>query len=503
MKPRSLRGCYQARPTVLAIKADSFDVFFEAPLPDLEPFSLEADGAVAVVDICGPLAQHPGFFWDSYSAIKSRVQAALASPAKSLVLRVDSPGGDALGCFEAVRDIRAQALTAGKPIYAFADGTAASAAYALACAASKIFVPPAGFVGSIGVMQPVIDATAADAMMGVRYTMISSGSRKLDGNPHTVTTKGTVEEIQARVDSLADIFFGIVAECRGATPLAIRGLEGRMFHGEAAVSSGLADGVKTWAEVIAFASGAAPKALAAGDKSMKLDSEKRATAIAAIRAAFGDDKEGGEKAIRAAFPDEGEDKDEEEKKEKSKAAEEEKEKTKAAEEEKEKAKAQAVLQARAEAGDIAAIKEVAFESARAVQTLTAKLAARDEADARAKLLATRPDFDESVLKILATVTLDKLKDACETFPRIGTPKLRAVPMPVGTRGSAQTDGASSDPYAQVAGVDEDALKAMDRAQGVPSSEAPVKFEHGVHEMGFMSPAQARAHHEALKKAGVL
>ena len=122
--------------------------------------------------------------------------------------------------------------------------------------------------------------------------------------------------------------------------------------------------------------------------------------------------------------------------------------------------------------------------------------------AREKLIARRPDFTEPMLKTLALMPLEKLQEAVETWPRVGAVKLSAVPLPVGSVGNA-AGGGGSDPYAPVPGVDPQALAAMDRAQGKASTEDPVTFKAGVHQMGFMTYEQAQAHQERLKKAGVL
>lgn len=485
------RGRYQPRPTALAIKADAFDMFFDAPQAG-RSFDLAMGGAVAIVDVCGPLAQRPGWFWDSYEEIEQRVTAALASPAKSVMLRIDSPGGDALGCFECSRALRAAAEAAKKPLYAFADGTAASAAYALACSASTILVPPAGFVGSIGVLQALVDATAADAMYGSKITLIASGSRKTDGNPHAPTTQAAVDEIQSRVDSLAGLFFDLVAEARpGTTAAHVRGLEGRMFHGDGAVKAGLADAVKTWSEALAMAAGAVTVVVVA-EGAGKMDTEKKAAAIGAIRTAFGDDKDGAEKAINSAFPDEGEDKDKKEKDEKeakAKAEADDKEKAKAKEEGEKEAKA---IAARAAAGDVS----VAFDALRQVQELKAQLAAKDEADERRTLLEKRPDFDDKMRASVAKMPLDLVREAVETWPRVGA-KLKAVAMPVGTQGKTQGNDATA------SGIDEELAAKIDERMGRRSTTAVAStYVNGVQVLDFVTPEVARVRLEQIAKEGV-
>ncbi|TOL42864.1 serine peptidase, partial [Vibrio parahaemolyticus] len=67
-----------------------------------------------------------------------------------ICLDIDSPGGEVAGCFDLVDLI--YELRGKKPIYAILSENAYSAAYAIASAADKIYVPRTGGVGSVGVI---------------------------------------------------------------------------------------------------------------------------------------------------------------------------------------------------------------------------------------------------------------------------------------------------------------------------------------------------------------
>jgi signal peptide peptidase SppA len=241
-RARGARRVFNKRGPLLMAKAFwGLDFFVDAPAPDL---FREVDG-VAIVDVCGPLTHHDEFSWwggfESYDAILERVRAALASKCKSLVLCIDSPGGDVAGCFETARAIREEAAAAGKPVFAYVDGMAASGGYALACAATTIAAPETAFVGSIGVIETALDVTAQDAMYGERFTIVTSGARKADGNPHVQISDATIAAIQTDVDSLAAIFFRWVSEARGVSVDEIAALEAGIFHGERALAAKLID----------------------------------------------------------------------------------------------------------------------------------------------------------------------------------------------------------------------------------------------------------------------
>jgi signal peptide peptidase SppA len=212
----------------------------------------DTEGGVAVVHVCGPLEHHGNWVFDSYESILERVECALGSEAKAIVLCIDSPGGDAAGMIEAHRKIRALREQYGKPIYAFADECAASAAYGIACAADEIWLPETGRLGSIGVIAQVTDRTKRNASLGLDVRLITTGARKGDGNPNKPLDDDTLTALQNQVDTLAQAFFQIVSEGRSKSVEAIASLEAGTFIGAKAVDVGLADGVAGWDAFLAM-----------------------------------------------------------------------------------------------------------------------------------------------------------------------------------------------------------------------------------------------------------
>jgi capsid assembly protease len=214
---------------------------------------------VAVVAVDGPLMQRGGYWFDGYAAISTRMRSALMAPeVRSVVLKINSPGGVCAGCFSAMRELRELKAAAGKPVLAYADESAFSAAYALACVADKIYLPREGGVGSVGVIGTLQDWSAFNAKMGVRVAVIVSGSQKADGHPDVPLSKDVIDRYQARIDSLADSFAELVGASRGMTTAAVRGLEAGCFYGDEAVKAGLADGVASFSEVVSFARSTTP-----------------------------------------------------------------------------------------------------------------------------------------------------------------------------------------------------------------------------------------------------
>ena len=214
------------------------------PLP---PSRVQTDApfGIAVVPIHGTLVRR-GLGLDaasgltSYGEIGAMLDAALADPTVAgILLDVDSPGGEAGGVFELARQIRA--ADARKPVWAIASDSAFSAAYAIACSASRVYVTQTGGIGSIGVIAIHVDQSARDALEGYRYTAITAGDQKNDFSPHQPLDKEASARLQAEVDRLYGIFVDHVADMRQLESRFVRSTQAGLYFGPEAVAAGLAD----------------------------------------------------------------------------------------------------------------------------------------------------------------------------------------------------------------------------------------------------------------------
>lgn len=214
----------------------------------------EMRDGVAIISIDGPLSQRgDSWWWDGYEAVEHRLAAALASSATGIVLKVNSPGGVVAGCFEAAKRMREACVRAGKPVVAYADEMACSAAYALACIADTIVLPPGGTVGSVGVIATASDRTKANELEGHAIVVVTSGDRKADLHPDVPLSDAAVAQLRARVDLLAGLFSDWVAQRRGTTSEAVAALQAATFDGQAALTAGLADRVGSLADAVSLA----------------------------------------------------------------------------------------------------------------------------------------------------------------------------------------------------------------------------------------------------------
>lgn len=232
-----------------ALDPKAFDFMFMCG--GVQPTELTGSG-IAVVHISGPLEHHAGFF-DSYDDIAARIEDAFCDDdVRAVVLKIDSPGGDANGVFEANRNIRNMRAEWDKPLFAYSDESMYSAAYAIGCAADEIWLPPTGGVGSVGVICSVEDRTAANEKSGRNIKLVTTGARKGDSHPDREMTPEVLASVQASVNQMGNVFFETVAECRGIEASEVQSLEAGCYMGELAVNSGLADNVGGWQEFIAY-----------------------------------------------------------------------------------------------------------------------------------------------------------------------------------------------------------------------------------------------------------
>lgn len=228
---------------------------------------LEEDAGLPVYEAAPvPQGYHVGYpvfgvlendgFIDTYAQITNDLLNLADDPnCEDICLIFDSPGGSALGCFEAAEIIGAVAKE--KPVYGLVYGECCSAAYALASQCTRLYTSPSAYIGSIGVITDHVDISEANAKQGKKVTHISTVPGKTDWSPdHPLSPEARAREEQ-RLGDLEALFHSTVAAGRaGLTAPFLKGLQGDVFVGARAVSLNLADGVvnpHVFAE--AFASG--------------------------------------------------------------------------------------------------------------------------------------------------------------------------------------------------------------------------------------------------------
>lgn len=208
----------------------------------------EIRDGVAVIPVVGPLFRYANLFTaisgaSSYEVLAKDFNSALEnSDVHSIVLDIDSPGGEVNGCAEFANMIYESRGT--KPIIAYASGDAASGAYWIASACDQIIASETSLLGSIGVVAVYRDSNDQSVL-----EIVSSQSpfKRLDPNSDDGKSR-----LQSRIDDLASVFIDSIAKHRGVDPPTV--LKefggGDVFVGKNAIRSGLADDVGSLENII-------------------------------------------------------------------------------------------------------------------------------------------------------------------------------------------------------------------------------------------------------------
>ncbi len=231
----------------------------------------KAAAGVGIIGIYGPLmhrvmaSDYPSGGPTTYADIRRSFDLAMVDDAvQSIVLEIDSPGGEVHGVFDLADHIfqsRGQ-----KPITAVINESAYSAGYLLASAADRIIVPRTGGVGSIGVIATHADFSRAEDAAGITVTHVFAGARKADFSPHQPLGNEAHALLQGMVDDTYEMFADTVARHRKMSVKAVKGTEAGIYEGKKAVAAGLADEVQAADKAISSSNGKSGRAMITATK---------------------------------------------------------------------------------------------------------------------------------------------------------------------------------------------------------------------------------------------
>ncbi|TXL72551.1 S49 family peptidase [Vineibacter terrae] len=212
-------------------------------------------GGVAVIPVVGPLAQR--FDWlaavcgfATYEGLGATLDAVVQDGAvRAILFDGDTPGGEAMGMFDLADKV--MAARAVKPVWACANGLAASAGYGVLGSAGRLTLPRMGYVGSIGMLAIHVDRSGEDEQRGLKYSAIYSGKRKIDGWDHAPLTKDARTRLQEDIDDGRRMFADLVARQGRIDQKAALDTEADLFRDAEAVDLGLADYVMSFDDTLA------------------------------------------------------------------------------------------------------------------------------------------------------------------------------------------------------------------------------------------------------------
>ncbi len=241
------------------IKLVSLGRYKKSPEPKGNGATFPKD-KIAVIFASGSISNGDG---DDESIGSDKLSDAIRSARKdekikAIVLRVNSPGGDALASEEIWREVLL--AKKAKPVIVSMGDVAASGGYYISCAADKIVVQENTLTGSIGVFGLLFNAEkmlkhklgiTTDVYKTNPFTDMGSIARPLTPSEQLI--------LQQEVDRIYDVFTRRVAEGRKLTQPQVDSIgQGRVWAGAKAIEIGLADtlgGLETAIDIAAAKAG--------------------------------------------------------------------------------------------------------------------------------------------------------------------------------------------------------------------------------------------------------
>lgn len=204
---------------------------------------------IGLINVEGTLVQKTGSVRPSsglygYDGMRQAYLTAQDDPdVRAIAIQYDTGGGEVAGCADLADTM--MSMRGNKPVWAILSESAYSAGYWLASTADKVIVPRTGGTGSIGVICMHVDMSEALAKAGLKVTFITSEGAdfKADGHSEIPLSEDALTRFQGEIDAMGEIFYGAVAQARGLSVDAVRGMKAGTYLGAAGVTAGLADAV--------------------------------------------------------------------------------------------------------------------------------------------------------------------------------------------------------------------------------------------------------------------
>ena len=198
--------------------------------------------ALAFMPLTGPILSGAGAGIDAESVVAQIDALRRDARIGAVVLRVDSPGGDALAAariHHAVRDLRKR-----KPVVACMGASAASGGYYIASAADHIVAQPYTLTGSIGIFGGKIVAGALLEWARVAQVDFRRGRYAGMYDPAAPFDVPARAKLRQELEAMYARFVKDVADSRGRTEAEVEDVaQGRVITGKEAVACGLVDAV--------------------------------------------------------------------------------------------------------------------------------------------------------------------------------------------------------------------------------------------------------------------
>lgn len=167
-----------------------------------------------------------------------------------VILRIDSPGGDAIASEQMLRDVRR--LAEEKPLVVSMSTLAASGGYYIASVPGvSIVAYPGTYTGSIGVFTLRLNLRKLYDKLGISKEVVARGRFAEIDSDYKPMTPEERAKLTGYVDSIYRAFLNRVSEGRGVEAESIHELaQGRVWIGTQAAENGLVDEIGGYGKAV-------------------------------------------------------------------------------------------------------------------------------------------------------------------------------------------------------------------------------------------------------------
>ena len=171
---------------------------------------------------------------------------------KSIVLRIESPGGAVGASQEIYQEVKRTSVV--KPVIASMGSMGASGGYYAALGADAIIANPGTMTGSIGVIVKFPNLEGLFEKIGYKSEVIKSGPLKDVGASNRPMSEEERKLMQDLIDNVYGQFVKDIAAARDMPLDTVKELaDGRVYSGEQALDANLIDSLGNFTDAIAMA----------------------------------------------------------------------------------------------------------------------------------------------------------------------------------------------------------------------------------------------------------
>lgn len=208
-------------------------------------------GSIAVINITGAITKHDQECGPAGMQTKSNLlrRCYANQNIKGILLNIDSGGGSG----DAMRLMAETISERNKPVIAFIDDNACSAAYGIASACDYVVANNTlAYVGSIGTYLSIVDYTEYFKKEGINLIEVYASASKDKNAEVREAIKGNTEPLRKLADRFNEAFIQSIEKNRSGKLTAGREAwgTGKLLHAEDALKLGLIDEINTFSNTL-------------------------------------------------------------------------------------------------------------------------------------------------------------------------------------------------------------------------------------------------------------